>query len=172
VTVELPMPDTVRETYLEVRVSGDGEALITSLEILSPGNKLPGRGRLVYERKRHMVLDSRTHLVELDLLRGGQPMAMSGNGHGWHYRILISREECRPKADLYPFTVRQPIPDFPLPLKPGDAELTVPLNAILHELYDRAGYDLRIDYRREAEPPLEGDDVAWADALLREARLR
>ena len=171
VTVELPMPDIVRETYLEVRATQGGQ-VIAALEILSPANKLPGEGRDQYERKRLAVLDSLTHLIEIDLLRGGLPMAMFGNGYGAHYRILISREWARPRADLLPFTVRQPIPDFPLPLLRGDAEPVVPLNALLHDLYDRAGYDLRLDYRAEAEPPLEGDDAAWADALLREKGVR
>jgi hypothetical protein len=171
VTVELPVPDIVRETYLEVRTTEGGQ-VITSLEILSPANKLPGEGRAQYERKRMAVLDSLTHLVEIDLLRGGLPMAMFGDSHGAHYRILVSREWLRPRADLLPFTVRQPIPDFPLPLQRGDEEPIVPLNTLLHEFYDRAGYDLRLDYRAEAEPPLEGDDAAWADALLREKGVR
>jgi hypothetical protein len=171
VTVELPVPDIVRETYLEVRATQGGQ-VITALEILSPANKLPGEGRAQYERKREAVLDSLTHLVEIDLLRGGLPMAMFGNDHGADYRILVSRAWRRPRADLLPFTVRQPIPDFPLPLQRGDAEPVVPLNALLHELYDRAGYDLRLDYRADPEPPLEGDDAAWADALLREKGAR
>jgi hypothetical protein len=171
VTVELPVPDIVRETYLEVRATEGGQ-VITTLEILSPANKLPGEGRVQYERKRMAVLDSLTHLVEIDLLRGGLPMAMFGDGHGAHYRILISREWCRPRADLLPFTIRQPIPNFPLPLQRGEEEPPVPLNALLHELYDRAGYDLRLNYRADPEPPLEGDDAAWADALLREKGVR
>jgi hypothetical protein len=171
VTVELPVPDIVRETYLEVRATEGGQ-VITTLEILSPAHKLPGEGRVQYERKRIAVLDSLTHLVEIDLLRGGQPMSMFGDGHGAHYCILISREWCRPRADLLPFTIRQPIPDFPLPLQRGDEEPIVPLNALLHELYDRAGYDLHLNYRGDPEPPLEGDDAAWADALLRETGMR
>ena len=170
ITVELPIPDILRETYLDVKDS-DGE-LITCLELLSPANKVPGRGRSMYEHKRRWVLESRTHLVEIDLLRGGLPMAAAGNGHGMHYRILVSREERRPKADLLPFTVRHPIPDFTLPLQRGDEDVTVPLNAIFHDLYDRAGYDLRVDYRSDPEPPLEGDDTAWAGVLLCEAGLR
>ena len=170
ITVELPVPDILRETYLDVKDS-DGE-IITCLEILSPANKVPGRGRSMYEHKRRWVLESRTHLVEIDLLRGGLPMAAAGNGHGMHYRILVSREERRPKADLLPFTVRHPIPDFVLPLQRGDEDVTVPLNTLFHDLYDRAGYDLRVDYRSDPAPPLEGDDTAWADALLCEAGLR
>ena len=79
----------------------------------------------------------------------------------------------RPWADLYYFGVRNPIPDFPLPLLPSDLEPScVELNDLLHELYDRAGYDLRIDYRQEPEPPLEHEDAIWSDALLRQAALR
>ncbi len=48
----------------------------------------------------------------------------------------------------------------------------VELNDLLHEMYDRAGYDLRIDYHQEPEPPLEPDDATWSDALLRRAGLR
>ena len=173
VTVELPVPDIVQETYLEVRADdGDSGRVITSLEILAPANKLPGDGRAQYERKRERVLESRTHLVEIDLVRAGPPLLMFGAGPATAYRILVSRETARPQADRLPFGVRQPIPDFLLPLKRGDEELAVPLNALLHELYDRAGYDLRINYRADPAPPLEDEDAVWADALLREAGLR
>ncbi|MBI2875845.1 MAG: DUF4058 family protein, partial [Candidatus Tectomicrobia bacterium] len=73
---------------------------------------------------------------------------------------------------LYVFGVRQPIPTFPLPLRPGDEEPWVDLNGLLHGLYDRAGYDLRVNYTGEPEPPLDEPDAAWADALLREQGLR
>ena len=168
--VELPMPDLARETYLEIR--GRDERVVTVLDILSPANKAPGEGRELYERKRRLVLDGLTNLVEIDLLRAGQPMAMSGNGQPSHYRILVSRGHARPWADLHYFSVRDPIPAFPLPLLPGEEEPQVALNSLLHALYDRAGYDLRIDYRGEPEPPLDEEDAPWAAALLREAGLR
>ena len=43
-TVRVPLPDEVRETYLEVRETGT-DYVITVLEVLSPTNKRPGRGR-------------------------------------------------------------------------------------------------------------------------------
>jgi hypothetical protein len=46
------------------------------------------------------------------------------------------------------------------------------LTPLLHALYDRAGYDLRVDYRGEPEPSLAQADTVWADALLRAAGLR
>ena len=37
---------------------------------------------------------------------------------------------------------------------------------LLHELYDRAGYDLRVDYLLAPVPALEDEDAAWATQLL------
>lgn len=170
---ELPMPEEVIERYLEVRdvVSGD---VITTIELLSRTNKLGRDGRRLYEETRLKVLASLTHLVEIDLLRAGEPMAMriQGNGHRAAYRILVSRAYRRPQADVYAFGLRAPIPSFPVPLRKGEVEPVIDLNTVLHELYDRAGYDMAVDYRREADPPLEGEGAAWADALLREHGLR
>ena len=171
VRVELPIPDHVREAYLEVRHVGTGE-VATVLELLSPANKHPGEGRRQYAQKRLTVFGSRTNLVEIDVLRAGEPMLMWGNGHDSHYRILVSRARQRPSDDLYAFSVRQAIPDFPLPLQPDEAEPIVELNRIVLDLYERAGYDLRINYRGDAPPPLEGDEATWADVLLRDAGLR
>jgi hypothetical protein len=168
--VEVPMPDEVVETFLEVREVGSGR-VITLVEVLSPSNKRPGDGRDQYERKRLRVLGSQTHLVEIDLLRGGPPLPLRGAPAANDYRILISRADQRPRAALLSWGVREPIPPFVLPLQPGDAEPSVDLNVLLHDLYDRAGYDLRIDYSEGPEPPLADDDATWADSLLRAARL-
>jgi hypothetical protein len=165
-TVRVPLPDEVRETYLEVRETGT-DYVITVLEVLSPTNKRPGRGRQIYEGKRLDVLATRTHLVEMDLIRAGEPMPILDNGSTSHYRILVSRGDRRPHATLYAFGVRQMIPPFPLPLKPEDQEPLVDIGGLLHDLYDRASYDLRLDYQGEPVPSLSAEDALWADQLLR-----
>lgn len=170
VIVEVELPDLVRETYLEVRAA-DGQ-VVTLLEILSPTNKRPGEGRGQYLRKRRAVLGSLTHLVELDLLRAGEPMPLQRWSGRSDYRIMVSRGDLRPRALLLPFGVRQPIPPFQLPLYPGDPEPTVALGPLLHALYDRGAYDLRLSYSGAPDPPLDGADAAWADDLLRAAGLR
>ena len=68
-----------------------------------------------------------------------------------YYVGVESRGYIPRKAHLYAFGLRAPIPDFPLPLRPDDQEPTVPLNQVLHQLYDRARFDLRLDY---SQPPL------------------
>ena len=53
------------------------QAVVTAIEILSPTNKLDSRGRSQYMAKRRKVLASATNLVEIDLLRAGEPMDLA-----------------------------------------------------------------------------------------------
>lgn len=166
-----PVPELIKEGYLEVREVRT-EEVVTSIEILSPTNKRSRKGRQMYEEKRHQVLGSRTHLVEIDLLRMGEPMPFLGNNIESQYRILVCRGDCRPYADLYAFNLQDVIPLFPLPLRSGDIEPVVDLQTLLSGVYDMSGYDLVIDYTQEPVPPLSESDAAWADARLRENGLR
>lgn len=164
--VTLPMPNTVKERYLEVREIGT-DTVITVIEVLSPKNKKKGAGRVAYERKRRRVLGSLSNLIEIDLLRGYPPMTMMGQVQPTDYRIVVSRSEQRPEADLYSFNLPEPIPNFPLPLKPEDEEPLVDLQMIVVGVCDRAGYNDRIDYRQPVPPPkLSEADQQWVDELL------
>lgn len=171
ITVGLPIPETLRESYLEVRDVAAGE-VVTALEVLSPSNKRLGEGRRTYELKRQRILASLTHLVEIDLLRGGEPMPTLHDEFQTTYRVLISRAARRPLGDLYSFGIRGEIPSFPLPLRSEDAEPWVDLQTLLNQTYDRAGYDLVIDYSHPPVPPLPEEDAAWVNALLMEKKLR
>jgi hypothetical protein len=42
------------------------------------------------------------------------------------YYILISRAAEFPKTRIWPFSVRDPLPDIPIPLKPEDGFVTLP----------------------------------------------
>ena len=164
----LPMPEEHIERYLEVR-SVDTHDVITSIELLSPTNKLPGEGRRLYEKKRLNVLSSATHLIDIDLLRAGAPTPMrTRDAPQFDYSIVVSRAHQRPKAEVRFFRLRQPIPSFPIPLRDPEPEPVLDLNAIVHDLYDRAGYDMVIDYRAEPIPLLSQDDVEWVQALLKD----
>jgi Protein of unknown function (DUF4058) len=144
--VTLPVSSETKERYLEVREAGT-DAVIAGIEVLSPKNKRKGDGRVAYEAKRQKILDSASHLVEIDLLRSDSPMAMQG-ATGTDYRILVSRSERRPKAELYGFTLQEAIPSFPLPLKLPSEVVMVALQLIVQGVYDRGGYAVRIDYQQ------------------------
>ena len=163
--VDVPMQDEVSETFLEIHEVKTGK-LVTIVELLSPVNKLHRQGREEYERKRGYVFRSWTNLVEIDLLRAGVPMPVIGAQVRSDYRILVSRGSQRPRAALIAFALRQPIPAFTLPLLQGDAEPEVAPNRILHDLYRRARFDLRLDYTQPPIPPLSEADKGWARALI------
>ncbi len=164
VIAELPQPEEVRHRYLEIRDT-ETQMVITAIEILSPSNKVGREGRQQYEGKRFKILGSLTNLVEIDLLRAGEPMPMKVPYQN-DYRLVVSRSQQRPRADVYLFSLRQPIPDLPVPLQPGEEEPVLPLNRLLHALYDKSGYDLMIDYQQPPQPPLSKEDTGWAAELL------
>jgi hypothetical protein len=62
----------IHETYVEIRDRETGEIVVTVIELTSPWNKFPGPGRELYKKKQQEILASQSHLVEIDLLRGGQ----------------------------------------------------------------------------------------------------
>ena len=166
VWVDVPL-GTSFDRYLEIR-QPQNRQVITVLELLSPANKRPGRGRLEYEDKRTRILESITHIVEIDLLREGTPMPMRAPPEARaDYRILVSRASKRPRSELYPFGVRDRIPTFKIPLQKGDDEPILSLTPLLHAIYARAGYDLQIDYTTPPLPPLSADDQQWAETCLR-----
>lgn len=162
--VSVPTTDEpIRAAWLEVRSAEDDE-VITVIELLSPSNKYAGRDRDRHVFKRSRLLVSRTNLVEIDLLRGGPPME-------WHrrppcdYSVAISRPNHRPTVDFWPIRLRDRLPVIPIPLRPGEAEPLIDLQALLHQVYDAAAYQLHI-YRHPITPALAPADADWAAELL------
>ena len=171
VAVEIPIPEEVREAFLEIRDSEHNHT-ITGIEVLSPTNKRPGRGRTLYEEKRRDLLGTWTNLVEIDLLRAGEPMAFKATGIRSDYRILVARGG-KSRAILYPFGVRHAIPEFRVPLRRDDRnEPTVDIGKMLPSIYERARYHMRVNYAEDPEPPLSDADAKWVNGLLKERNLR
>ena len=173
VIVETPQREEIKHRWLEIR-DLPAKEVITVVEILSPVNKRPGEGREKYEEKRNNALASRAHLVEIDLLRAYGPMpvrwpgeSQPGENQPGDYRLLVSRVGQRPRAELYPFTVRDPVPLFRLPLRADDDEPMINLGLLLQAMYARANYDLTIDYGLDPDPPLSPEDAAWAKEQLK-----
>ena len=168
--IRLAMSEEVREGYLEV-IDMVTKEVVTVIEVLSPANKRPGKGREMYEEKRDKIFGSRTNFVEIDLLRGWEPLPVFDNDNAASYRILVSRGNERPVADLYLFNLPDAIPCFPLPLGAGDVEPMLDLQALLNTVYDRAAYDITLDYTAQLLPALSESDAEAADSLLRETSL-
>jgi hypothetical protein len=173
IIVEIPVQETITEDYLEV-VEIATHRVVTIVEILSPSNKRPGEDRQVYLTKREKIFRTQINFVEIDLLRDWPPMPfafLQTNGHSSHYRILVKRGLSVRHAFLYPFSVRDPIPVFALPLQAGDSEPPIRLGEVLQETYDKCSYDFRIDYSQPPEPLLSEADMIWAKEILRASNI-
>lgn len=157
-----PGTDELRSAYLEIR-DRDDRQVVTAIEMLSPSNKLHGADREVYWSKVRKVLSSRSHFVEIDLLRGGPRLPWIDLPNCSYY-ALVSRVERRPRADVWPIGLRERLPIVPIPLRPGDTEASIDLQSVLHRVYDAAGYADSI-YDGEPEPPLDPPDREWAASL-------
>jgi hypothetical protein len=162
--VKVPIPQEVIERFLEVRATQSRE-VVTVIEVLSPKNKRSKEGRTVYESKRQKILASASNLVEIDLLRLGEALPILG-ATKTDYRILVSRSHQRPDADLYGFNLQDPIPSFPVPLRSEDAEPVIDLQRLINEIYERARFDLAIDYSQILKPVLPSEQEAWLREIL------
>lgn len=158
--------DTERLASVEILDRRD-RRVVTVIELLSPSNKAAGPDRDDYLLKRSRVLDGRTHLVEIDLRRGGErphdPPLPSCD-----YYVLVSRWQDRPAVGFWPLALRERLPVIPIPLAPPDADVSLDLQDLLHRVYDAAGYHKYI-YALTPEPPLLAADLAWARGLVRES---
>lgn len=163
VAVTVPVVEETQERFLEIREVGTG-AIVTVVEVLSPKNKRSGAGKEKYDTKRQAVLNSATHLVQIDLLRTGEPKPVAG-GVASDYRVLVSRADCRPTAELYPFNLQDPLPCFLLPLPPGDTEPIIDLPNVLQQVYQDTALDLAIDYSIQPVPPLSNINFEWVQTL-------
>jgi hypothetical protein len=164
--IKIPEPAPTRVTSIYVRRI-EGAELVTVIELLSPANKHPGKNRQKYEQKRFSFLDSYyTHFVEIDLLRRDPRMLYQGKLPKTDYLVMVSRTYQRPVCDIWTIRIREKLPVIPIPLQRQDKEVPLDLGKALHSAYERARYDLRIDYRSSPVPPLEKDDTEWAQNLV------
>ncbi len=167
VTVELPIPKTFRQRFIEVRNTANQE-VITVIEVLSPANK-QGEGRSRYQQKRSQLLESQANLVEIDLLHKGAAMPTVGESTASHYRILVSPVQLRPQALLYPFNLPMPLPQVPVPLRAGDTEPIINFQALLNQIYDRSGYAFSIDYSELPKPGWDAATLRWIRARIEQS---
>jgi Protein of unknown function (DUF4058) len=164
--------EEIHEAFLKI-IDRETRNVVAVIEVLSPTNKLPGTpGRESFEKKRREVMNSPSHWVEIDLLRGSRVVSVPGKVGPHEYLVHVSKIGLRPRGLLYPIRLWQRLPVIPIPLKPGDPDATLDLQAVLDSAYDRAGYDLEIDYRSEPRLPFEAEQASWVDRFLRPKGLR
>ena len=162
-------PET--ERYIEIIDSRAGQ-VVTVIELVSPGNKSSEERRAAYRQKNREFLAGGVNLVEIDLIRTGAhvlavpeqkiPARLVGQP------LICVRRATRRGAELYGASLRTPLPNIGIPLRPDDVDIVLQLQPIFDDIYRKGRYD-SIDYRRPPNPRLSAEDEAWAAEVLRRA---
>ncbi len=161
---------------VEIVATREGGKLITVIEFLSRANKSGVIGPELYARKQRELIRAGVNLVEIDLIRTGEfvlavPREALPRPCQTPYLICITRATNKTRYELYPISLRSPLPNIPIPLRPTDKDVVLRLQPLLDDCYRDGRYD-RLDYRTNLSPRLVEEDAQWADALLREKGLR
>lgn len=149
-------PERTKLRTVKIVLTETGQ-LVTSIEVLSPYNKRPSEGVLEYRQKRGRILRSPVHLIEVDLLRGGERPGSEVNEPplDTEYVVLVNRandSDIR-TSEIWPLALSDPLPVIPVPLLAPDPDVPLSLGEALRAVYHRAGYDWRIDYKKPVPPP-------------------
>lgn len=165
----------LHESYIEILDRQSGQRVVTVIEVLSPTNKTPGPGRDAYLAKQEEVWKSATHLVEIDLLRGGEHTVLIPEGEvrdrrDYDYLVSVNRAtNIRRLYETYPRSLRERLPRISIPLAEGDRDVVLDLQAVVAQTYDAGSYQARLHYDQPCTPPLLEADQAWANDLIRTA---
>ncbi len=173
--LEVPFLEPETQGFLEIVETRPERRVITVLEVLSPSNKYAGPGPELYRQKQLDLAGGCVSLVEIDLLRAGPhvlqvPLSRYPPAYRTPYKVCAHRG-WKAKAEIYRVPLRERLPAIRVPLRQTDADVVLDLQALITRVYRHGRYD-DIDYTVPPVPPLDPDDAAWADELLRAAGKR
>lgn len=113
------------------------------------------------------LLQTRTHLLEIDLLRRGRRILLLGEPPPASYYVYLSRVQHRPFTQIWPVSLREPLPAVPVPLLHPDPDVPLDLQAAVRACFDLVGYERLLDYSGPPPPPeLDEEDAAWVAETL------
>ncbi|MBV7327440.1 DUF4058 family protein [Chloroflexi bacterium TSY] len=113
-------------------------------------------GLSTYQEKRRRILLSNVHLIEIDLLRGGQRP-------GWEvaeppietdYILLVNRAgRAERRSEIWSVNLNESLPILPVPLLAPDPDVALEMQVVFDSIYQRAVYARRIDYKPASSTP-------------------
>ena len=181
VAVDVPLRvhldnEPLTQGYVEIVDAASGSRVVTVIEFLSPSNKAPGEGQDLYRQKQREVRAAGANLVEVDLTRTGRrilllPPERIPPSHRTTYQACVFRAAKPNIVELYAMPLGRRLPTLAIPLREGDADVPLDLQAIVDRCYRNGRYD-DLNYAAEPQPPLSPNDAPWADGLLRSKGLR
>jgi hypothetical protein len=171
--------EPITERFIQIIDAKAGGRVVTVIEFVSPSNKLFKNARKSYQNKQEECLDAGASLVEVDLTRAGhrqllvQDTELPADVRG-EYLVSVFRAYAgrQGRREGYGLKLRDRLPAIRIPLRAGDPDVVLDLQSMVDQAYEAGAHGRTIDYANPCDPPLEGDDAAWANELLRAAGKR
>jgi hypothetical protein len=162
--------------WIEIKEHAAGR-LVTTVHFLSPGIKTPGAASEHHKRRRRDHAAQGVNQVEIDLSRQGHrifvwPEEAIPRLPSATYYALIWVCGKRKRVEVYAMRLREPLAAIGIPLRERELSIPLALQPLVDEAYRKGRYADTMDYREPCAPPLEGEDAAWADDLLKSAGKR
>ena len=146
--------------------------IITVIEVLSPTNKIDVRQRLHWEQKREENLAAGLSFVEVDLVRAGEWTLPEHDGllrlpqGRVCYAVAATRAGRRRRHEFYLCPLRERLPIIRIPLRRGERDAALDLQALIDQCYERGRYSRKIEYAKPPHPPLPPEDAEWTQEVL------
>lgn len=163
VSLEVDVVAEIRESWIEIR-RGDRE-LVTIIEILSPGNKT-AEGVIEYRATRSAILGEMVNLVEIDLLIAGNRMIDPRKLPAKDYFVFVTRARSRRQIDAYGWTIQDPLPTIPIPLRMPDPDIGLNLAEVFASTFERGRYERALQYTRPPLVSLREEQLAFVRQRL------
>lgn len=169
--------EPLAQRFIEILDVSTGGRVVSVIEIVSPTNKVAGDGRELYQLKQQECRAARVNLVEIDLTRAGRRELLA---HRWAkarqfdstYQVSVWRAAWQSRCELYPICLQDRLPSIRIPLRDADADVVLEIQSIMTAAYDAARYSRTTNYAEPCDPPLQHEEAAWADELLKMAGRR
>jgi hypothetical protein len=169
VVVEL-FREEVRQPFLSIIEPAEGNRVVTAIEVLSPDNKTSGAGRASYLSKQEELWFGNTNLVEIDLLRAGQPVVRVPEERLMalpERRYLVSVTRSFPtRCELYGFSMMQRLPRISLPLASDDKDLTLDLQQVFTKCWNAGPYPELLHYDQPAPGELTEQETHFCQQTV------
>lgn len=160
--VEIPslVQEEIPVVSIEIRDVAE-RRLVTVIEILSPSNK-QGDGAREYAERRTAIMATRTHLLEIDLIRRGMRIQLQYDPPPAPYYVYLSRFQRRPYTQIWTMQLADPLPNLPVPLLPPDEDVVLQLQTAVAACFALVGYERLLNYQEPPPPPpLNEEESAW-----------
>lgn len=165
--------EEIREPLIHIIEPAAGNRIVAAIEVLSPDNKVSGPGRDSYGQKREELWEAGAHLVEIDLLRGGQPTVRVSEEKlhdlpRWRYLVAVTR--CwPPQYELYTWGIDRRVPRVSIPLGGEDADVALDLQTAYQRCWEAGPYPELLRYSAPPAGELDQDELALCRQLLNNA---